>query len=261
MVARKPAVAGRFYPRDPRELAEAVHRFTMISPLTLSLPKALIVPHAGYVYSGAVAGQAYALLNPLRSIIHRVVLIGPSHYVSFSGIATSKADAFETPLGPIPIDQEINRRLQSLPFVFPSDGVHKSEHSLEVQLPFLTETLDKFSLVPLVYGRTTPQEIAECLQVVWDDPETLIVVSSDLSHFLDDQTCSRLDRETAGIIESLRTSELSAERACGVLGIQGLMLLAEEHHFKLKTLELSNSANTSGDRERVVGYGSFLMES
>jgi len=265
MLVRVPAVAGRFYPRNPQELAETVHRFTagcVASPepdSTLPLPKALIVPHAGYVYSGSVAGHAFALLHPLRSSIRRVVLLGPSHYVPFVGIGLTSAAAFETPLGSIPIDGEINAELLRYPFVHQQDEAHVPEHSLEVQLPFLQQTLKNFTLIPLIYGRVSPEEIAEVLRHVWGGEETLIVVSSDLSHFLDDTSCRRLDTETAQIIERLETDKLNSERACGAKGIQGLMILAREKGLKLRTLELKNSAAASGDVDRVVGYGGFYL--
>lgn len=265
MVVRAPAVAGRFYPPDPRELAETVSRFmadpsaTRSTLTTSRIPKGLIVPHAGYVYSGSVAGHVYSLLEPVRNKIRRVVLIGPSHHVPFVGIGTTSADAFETPLGPIPIDREINEELLRFPFITTRDDVHTPEHSLEVQLPFLKQCLDDFSLVPLVYGRVAPEQIAQILRHVWGGPETLIVVSSDLSHFLEESDCRRVDAETAKIIESLETDRLTSERACGALGIQGLMILAREQGLQLTKLELKNSGEVSGDFDRVVGYGGFFL--
>lgn len=265
MVVRAPAVAGRFYPRNPEELAETIRRFVADSPPSLgsestpATPKALIVPHAGYLYSGSVAGHVYALLEPLRSAIQRVVLIGPSHYVSFEGIGLTSAQAFQTPIGPIPIDTETNAALMRFPFVSLQDEAHAPEHSLEVQLPFLRESLEVFTLVPLVYGRVTAEEIAEVLRFVWGGPETLIVISSDLSHFLDETSCRRIDGETARIIESLDVSRLSPERACGAKGIQGLMIIARERGLTLRTVELKNSGDASGDYHRVVGYGGFSL--
>lgn len=265
MVVRIPAVAGQFYPLNPRELEATVRNYVTATPYSLDvpprsvLPKALIVPHAGYMYSGSVAGHVYSLLQPVRKSVHRVILVGPSHYVHFEGIGITSADAFETPLGDIPIDRETNSKLLELPFVVSQDEAHGPEHSLEVQLPFLRQCLDNFELVPLVFGRIEPAHIADALRLVWGGAETLIVISSDLSHFLDDESCRRIDTETAQIIESLDTERLTSERACGAKGIQGLMILAREKGLHIRTLELKNSSDASGDRRRVVGYGGFYI--
>lgn len=265
MVVRMPAVAGRFYPRQPGELAQTVR--SLLAEQDASIPghepfpnlKGLIVPHAGYVYSGSLAAHAYSLLLPFRDRIRRVVLIGPSHYVSFPGIGITSASAFETPLGTIPID-EVSRTLEErFDFVSIRDDAHAPEHSLEVQLPFLKIVLNDFHLVPLVYGRVSPQQVAEVLNDLWGGPETLILISSDLSHFLDEATCRGTDAGTARIIENLAVSNLSTERACGAVGIQGLMLVARERGLKISTLALKNSAEASGDFDRVVGYGGFVL--
>lgn len=222
-------------------------------------PKAIIVPHAGYVYSGPVAGSAYALLQPLRETIRRVVLIGPAHRVPVRGLAVSDAESFATPLGNVPLDQSAIARLRSLPQVEVNDLPHAPEHSLEVHLPFLQEALGEFQLVPLVIGEAYPEEVAQVLELLWDGSETLIVVSSDLSHFHDYETARRLDTDTARAIEDLNPDELCGEAACGYKGIGGLLLVARRRGLKVRRLDLRNSGDTAGPREQVVGYGAWAV--
>ncbi len=257
---RPPAVANTFYPGDPTELRAMVAAMLEGSRAARQQPKALIAPHAGYVYSGDIAAQAYGALHPYRDVIRRVVLLGPSHRVPFRGIAVSSADYYRTPLGDIPLDTETARELtQRFGFVDYLDVAHRDEHSLEVHLPFLQAVLDEFELLPLVVGEATPQQVDAVLEAVWGGRETLIVISSDLSHYHSDAVARRLDRETAQAIESLDPAGVDTQHACGAHPVRGLLEAARKHRMRPVTIALDNSARTSGDYDRVVGYGAWLF--
>lgn len=256
--SRPPAVAGLFYPADAAELADTIRACLRAArPAQGPAPRALIAPHAGYVYSGPVAGSAYARLLALRGQIRRVVLIGPSHHVALRGLAVPSAAAFATPLGDVPVDRAAVERLLELPQVTQRDDAHAREHSLEVQLPFLQEVLGPFSLVPLVAGDASAEEVAEALELLFDEPGTLVVVSSDLSHYHDYATARRLDAATSRAIEALEPHELDWESACGRVGVGGLLVLARRRGLTARTLDLRSSGDTAGPRDRVVGYGAY----
>ena len=258
---RPAAVAGRFYPADPAELRDLINvLLAQAPPATGPAPKALIAPHAGYLYSGPVAASAYAQLIPGRDQIRRVVLLGPSHYVPLDGLATSSAEAFATPLGLVPLDLEAIRRAQSLPQVTQMDEAHAQEHSLEVHLPFLQTVLGDFTLVPLAVGGASAEGIAEVLEALWGGPETRFVISSDLSHYHDLQSARRLDQATAKAIEALKPAGIGEERACGRSSIRGLLQVARQHGLRARTVDLRTSGDTAGPRDQVVGYGAFVFE-
>jgi hypothetical protein len=258
---RPAAVAGMFYPAAPRELAREVDDMLAHSAgsgLTPGFPKALIVPHAGYVYSGSVAAEAYDRLRPGRGIVRRVVLLGPCHRVAVRGLALPEAVAFATPLGQVPIDQEAVKSLASLPQVVVSSAVHAGEHALEVQLPFLQRVLGEFSLVPLAVGAATPEQVAEVIDRLWGGTETLIVISSDLSHYHRyDEACA-IDRGTAQAILAYST-DIDHEQACGATPVAGMLLAAKRHELNVELLDLRNSGDTAGGRGQVVGYASFAF--
>jgi len=256
---RRPAVAGTFYPLDRDELASAVTGFLARIEDRGPVPKALIVPHAGYIYSGPIAASAYARLRDANATIRRVVLIGPAHRVAFRGLALSDADVFSTPLGDVPVDKQAVARIIDLPQVIVRDDAHRFEHSLEVHLPFLQDVLGDFTLVPLVAGTATPDEVAEVLDVLWDGDETLIVVSSDLSHYHDYRTAQRLDKATSQAIEGLQVGEIEPENACGCVGINGLLAVARRRGLVGQTIDLRNSGDTAGPRNEVVGYGAYVF--
>ena len=224
-----------------------------------ALPKALIAPHAGTIYSGPVAASGYARLVTRAAQIRRVVLLGPSHRVPLRGIGVPSVDAFETPLGEIPLDRETLDSLLELPQVAVSDEAHGQEHSLEVQLPFLQLVLEDFVLLPLVVGRASAEDVAEVIERCWGGPETLIVVSSDLSHYHDYATAHQLDTETSGWIERLELERLSGERACGYHPVRGLLLAARNRGMRAKMIDLRSSGDTAGTRREVVGYATFLL--
>jgi len=259
---RSPAVAGTFYPGTRRELDAVVRRCLGEAPPLpegAAVPKAVIAPHAGYVYSGPIAGSAYARLAPARGRVERVVLVGPSHRVPLRGLAVPDADFFATPLGEVPLDRAALERVLELPQVRRLDAAHELEHSLEVHLPFLQIVLGDFSLVPLVAGDASGDEVAEVLELLWGGPETLLVISSDLSHYYDYATARRMDAATTRAIESLRPEALGFEDACGRVPIQGLLVAARHHDLHAETLDLRNSGDTAGPRDRVVGYGAWAF--
>ncbi len=256
---RQAAVAGSFYPDNPVTLKAMITNYLEQAPLSDESPKAIIVPHAGYIYSGAIAATAYARLRPLQHIIKRVVLLGPSHQVAFSGLALSHADAFSTPLGDIPLDKQNISTLTRFPFVDYLDQAHLAEHSLEVQLPFLQMTLDSFSLIPIVVGDCPAERIEQVLALFYGKKENLIVISSDLSHFHDYATAQRLDKETSDKIEQLDYQHLNYDSACGRGPISGLLALAKKKSLHVKTIDLRNSGDTAGDKNRVVGYGAYVI--
>jgi AmmeMemoRadiSam system protein B len=259
--SRPPAVAGTFYPDDPGELAAAVDGYLAGAgaPEPGPAPKALIVPHAGYVYSGPVAASAYARVRELRGRVERVVLAGPAHRVPVRSLAASSAASFRTPLGEVPLDREAVERVLELPQVEVLDRAHAPEHSLEVQLPFLQRALGTFTLVPLVVGDATLEDVAEVLEVLWGGPETLILISSDLSHYFDYPTARRFDAATTRAIEALDASGLGRESACGRVAIGGLLVVAERRGLRARALDLRNSGDTAGPRDQVVGYGAYSV--
>jgi hypothetical protein len=219
-------------------------------------PKALVVPHAGYVYSGPVAASGYAALRERRGVIRKVVLLGPNHRVPLTGMALPASLVFETPLGAVEVDRQDWLALQERPDVVVDDSPHDLEHSLEVHLPFLQTVLERFTLTPLVVGRASAEAVASLLEAVWGGPETLIVVSSDLSHYHSYIQAQRCDRATAEQILSLHGG-LDHQQACGATPVNGLLLAARRHHLEPHLLDLRNSGDTSGDRQRVVGYASI----
>jgi len=259
MHIRPPAVAGMFYPDNEAVLARAIRTYLAAVPATHApVPKAFIVPHAGYIYSGAVAAHAYALLVPARATIRRVVLLGPAHRVPIRGLALPVAEAFATPLGSVRIDAEGAAAALALPQVSASDVVHNLEHSLEVQLPFLQTVLDDFTLLPFAVGVATPAQVAEVVDLLWGGPETLILISSDLSHFHGYAAAKGIDNGTVKDILAGEPS-LDHEQACGATPINGLLLSARRRGMKIDLLDQRNSGDTAGDRSRVVGYASFAL--
>jgi MEMO1 family protein len=259
-VVRPPTCAGRFYPADPAALRRMVNDFLRLAREPEGpRPKAIIAPHAGYVYSGAVAASAYVHLQRDREAIHRIILLGPSHHAPFHGLATSSADAFATPLGEVGLDLPSIARIESMVQVKRCDAAHEPEHCLEVQLPFLQVTLADFAVVPLLVGEATVEEVGEVLEALWGDPGTRIVVSSDLSHYHRYQIARSLDEATALAIEALEWERLEDDQACGCRPIRGLLRQAREHGLRARMVDLRNSGDTAGPRDRVVGYGAFVF--
>lgn len=257
---RPPAVAGSFYPARPAELVRTVDELLSgVSSEPAAAPKVLIVPHAGYVYSGPVAASAYARLGQAGRAIRRVVLLGPAHRVPVRGLALPEAQALATPLGVVPVDADAVRAIAHLPQVGVSAAAHALEHSLEVQLPFLQRMLGDFSVVPLAVGDATPGEVAEVIDVLWGGAETLIVISSDLSHYLPYAVARDVDDETVQQILALGPHTLTHEQACGATPVNGLLAVARRRHLRPALLDLRNSGDTAGPRDQVVGYSAFAF--
>jgi AmmeMemoRadiSam system protein B len=262
LTVRPAAVAGLFYPGAPPALTASVRALLDAAPRPAAndaeCPKALIVPHAGYIYSGPIAASAYARLVPGRSLIRRVVLLGPVHRMPIRGLALPGADTFVTPLGAVTVDAEAAARLHAMPQVVESEPAHSLEHSLEVQLPFLQTALEEFTLVPLAVGDASPLEVAEVIECLWGGPETLIVVSSDLSHYHPYDRAAEIDSSTVDDILALADT-LDHQQACGATPINGFALCARRHGLKPELLDLRNSGDTAGEKSRVVGYAAFAF--
>jgi AmmeMemoRadiSam system protein B len=263
---RRPAVAGAFYPGPADELEAAVRGYLAAAAVAEApvskapkVPKAIIVPHAGYIYSGPVAASAYARLAPARDRITRVLLLGPCHRLPVDGLALSGAEAFATPLGDVPIDRQAVDQISKMPQVRVFDAAHMDEHSLEVHLPFLQVVLADFSLVPLVVGRTSAKDVADVLEKLWGAEETLIVVSSDLSHYLPYDEARKMDTMTSKAIEALDWEAIGETQACGRMPVRGLLFEARRRRMTVSTVDLRNSGDTAGPRDQVVGYGAWVF--
>ena len=265
---RPPAVAGMFYPRDPKELkasvgyylAEAAKSHRPGGQADRRAPKAIIAPHAGYIYSGFTAACAYTRLVPAADRIKREVMMGPCHRVAVNGIALPEADAFATPLGEIPIDADAVREISRLPFVRTFDATHKDDHCLEVHLPFLQSLLGEFTIVPMIVGKAAIEQVAEVLEILWGGPETLILISSDLSHYLPYDKAKQTDSRAGTAIEALDPLSLEDHQACGRHSIKGLLTVAKQKGLAARTVDLRNSGDTAGSRDQVVGYGSWIFQ-
>jgi MEMO1 family protein len=258
MQTRAPAVAGTFYPGNAERLMTTVDGFLADARGSQAAPaKAVIAPHAGYVYSGPIAGSAYHALSLRGDSVSRVIVLGPSHRVPFSGVAVSSAKAFATPLGVLAVDQDATQDLLKEKLANENDRAHAQEHSLEVHLPFVQRIFPKASVVPLLVGDDEYARVAEILERLWGGNETAIVVSSDLSHYLDYRSACRVDCETAELIVARDAGAVDFDQACGATPINGLLQVAAAHNLAMTTLDLRNSGDTAGPRDQVVGYGAF----
>ncbi|MTI12893.1 AmmeMemoRadiSam system protein B [Sansalvadorimonas verongulae] len=258
MSVRQPAVAGTFYPANKTALKDAITHFLAEASEPDFSSRVLIVPHAGYIYSGEVAASAYKLLERYPHPVERVILLGPSHRTQLHGLALPGSSVFHTPLGAIEIDSELAERLVSFSQVQVLEAAHELEHSLEVQLPFLQVCLPDFKLLPLVVGEADSMAVSEVLESVWGGPETLIIISTDLSHFHTYHEAQTIDQHTANNIKDLQSS-LTGDQACGCHPLNGLLSLAKEKGMTVETLDIRNSGDTAGSHDRVVGYGAFAI--
>jgi len=256
---RPAAVAGMFYPADETGLRGMVQQFLAQATSSGPPPKAIIAPHAGYIYSGPIAANAYHLLENSSDNFNRVVLLGPSHRVPLLGLAATSATSFSTPLGLVEIDQEMLRKLAKLKQVKLLDEAHVMEHSLEVQLPFLQTILTNFKLIPLVVGDASAREVCEVLELACQDQQTLIVISSDLSHYHDYATANKLDTQTSQAIKNLDGNKIGYEDACGRVPVNGLLMYASTHGLKAEVIDQRNSGDTAGTKDQVVGYGAYAF--
>ncbi|WP_394263903.1 AmmeMemoRadiSam system protein B [Trueperella sp.] len=279
MSSRKPAVAGTFYPASASHVDTALDRaFAGASQVAASdvvesardqpsallnmrdlvgnpALKVLIVPHAGWIFSGSTAANAYRLLDG-REDIERVVILGPAHRVWVPGLAMSSTSEWVTPLGNVPVAYP--EELRTLPFVETNDSTHAQEHSIEVQIPFIQRMLGDVTISPIVVGGASPQQVAQALDAVWGGPETLIVISTDLSHYLDYAAAIRTDRETIEDVLQL-SSTIASDRACGAHPMNGMLLAAGERGMEIRLLAACNSGDTAGELDRVVGYAAFAL--
>ncbi len=250
MAVRDPAVAGMFYPADPEELRRMVEGFLAeAKPHKGPSPKAIIAPHAGYIYSGPIAASVYASINPEG--ITRVVLLGPSHRALLRGLAASSAEVWRTPLGEVSVDAP-----EGIPT---NDAAHELEHSLEVQVPFLQVVLGDFTLTPLVAGDASAEEVADMLERLWGGPETLIVISSDLSHYMSYRAGRAMDTAASKAIVELNPRGLDFDNACGLVPIAGLLHLAKQKGMCAELIDLRSSGDTAGPKDQVVGYGAYAF--
>lgn len=260
---RPPAVAEAFYPARTSNLKRMLAQFLEVAATQVNpedpAPKAVLVPHAGYVYSGSTAALAYARIAEHRDQINRVVLVGPAHRLAFRGIALPGWTAFSTPLGEVEVHQPSVALARWLPYVVELPEAHKLEHCLEVQLPFLQTVLGDFEIVPLVVGQATATNVAVALEEFWDGPETLVVISSDLSHYLPYSTAQTTDAETVRRILALEPT-LEHDRACGATPVNGMIVEARKHGLRPRLLGNCNSGDTAGGKDRVVGYTAISFE-
>jgi hypothetical protein len=266
---RPPAVAGLFYPDDPTLLAREVERYLAAAdaneecaaPGAAEVARAVIAPHAGFVYSGPIAAHAYSFLRPLKGKIERVVIVGPTHRVAIRGLAAPTVDAFATPLGAMPVDAAARARVAALPQVMLADEPHRLEHAIEVQLPFLHSVLGPVPTLPLVAGDASADDVAQAIDAAaeGDLTRTFVVISSDLSHYHDYRTAQRMDRATSDAVEALDARAIGWDQACGRVPIAGMIEIARACGLKARTVDLRNSGDTAGDRSRVVGYGAYVF--
>jgi AmmeMemoRadiSam system protein B len=258
----RPAVqAGRFYPASPDALGRRVEEYLEAGVAgATDDPVAVIAPHAGYKYSGPIAGSAFApWIKTGGTHPRRVVLLGPSHFVDFNGLALAPHAAWSTPLGTVGVDAQAMESLRQFPFVRVYEPAHEREHCLEVELPFLQAVFPSLTVVPLVIGRARDEEVAEVLDALWSDDSTRVVVSSDLSHYLAHEEARSMDRDTARAVEGRDADALTPTRACGYRAIRGLLSIARRRDLAIRTVDLRNSGDTAGSRDAVVGYGAFHL--
>ena len=259
---RPPAVAGRFYPGEAEALRRSVQELLAEAGEPeqdpARAPRAMVLPHAGYPFSGAAAARGYQRIAPIRQQLRHVVLLGPAHFVDLSGIALPMADALATPLGTVPVSDTLRRKALALDSVHIDDTAHAREHSLEVHLPFLQTLLEDFDVLPLVVGRGPAEACGRLIERFWQ-PDTLVVVSSDLSHFHDDPTARQLDAKTTAAIEAGTFEQITPQRACGAAPLRGLLWFARKHGLQAQTIAQCNSGDVTGDRSSVGGYGSYVF--
>lgn len=258
MDIRLPAVAGVFYPSDAAVLREDITRYLNAVPdLPAERPKAIVSPHAGFMYSGPVAAFAYAAVRPYAPDIRRVVLLAPAHRFPFRGLAVPSVDIFRTPAGDVRIDTALIEKLLENDTVNVLDVAFDNEHAIEVQLPFLQQVMADFSLAPILVGDAQDEDVAGVVDAIWGGEETLVVISSDLSHYLDYESARQRDDRTRMAIEGMAPEQLSSHDACGFLPLRGLLKVARRKGLRMETLDMRNSGDTAGSREQVVGYGSY----
>ena len=256
---RPTAVAGSFYPKQASELNTLLDKYLSLETVKIASPKAIIAPHAGYIYSGETAASIYSNIEQIKDKVRRVVLLGPTHRVYVKGIALPSNTHFASPLGNVSIDTQSLNKISKHSFVDYIDEAHAQEHSLEVHIPFLQKVLNNFVLLPILVGEASPGQVAIILNELWGGEETLIVISSDLSHFLDYETAAKTDNKTTQLIENFDYEHIGSKQACGCMPMRGLLKLAQEKNMSIQTVDVRNSGDTAGTKDRVVGYGAYAL--
>jgi len=263
LTSRQASVAGSFYPKNPAQLKKTLtNLFNANEDLNIDFQtpvKAIIAPHAGYIYSGPIAAKAYSLVSTCIKGKNKITIIGPSHFVPFNGIALSTAEFFETPLGKIKVDHHAYELINRIPEVIYLDEAHAREHSIEVHLPFIQYLKKDVRIIPLAVGQTSYQKVAKVLEKFCEEKDNLIIISSDLSHYHAYGYAQKYDLQTALKIENYKCSQLGPNEACGYLAIAGLLKMAKDRKYKIKRIDLCNSGDTSGSKDTVVGYGSWFF--
>lgn len=259
LTTRPPAVAGLFYPDQPAQLIDDIADYLDQVAQTTPPPKAIIVPHAGYIYSAAIAASAYAQLRPLRGKISKVILLGPAHRVYLKGLAMPDCHDFSVPIGKLEVDHDNLSKIAGLTQLHVDNLAHRDEHSLEVQLPFLLQTLGNVLITPLVVGDASANEVAEVIDLLWDEANTLVVISSDLSHYHEYHEARTIDHVTAQKILGYRYNEITYDMACGRNAVNGLLKVAAGRNMTIMAVDIRNSGDTAGTHDRVVGYGAFIV--
>ena len=258
-VIRQPAVAGTFYPDDSVELETVIKNFIANNQKTGPVPKAIIAPHAGYIYSAPVAASVYSIFQNASNDIRKIVIFGPAHRLPFDGLAIPSVEQFATPLGTIALDTMSLKTLEDNQLAIVLDKAHEYEHCLEVQLPFLQTLFDSFTLTPVLVGHCDASRVEQALELLWGDQQTLIIISSDLSHYHSYEDAKVLDQRATLAIEQLDSDTLDANLACGSIAINGLLKVAKKHRLKAETIDVRNSGDTAGPQEQVVGYGAYAF--
>lgn len=256
---RPTAVAGSFYPKQASELNTMLDKYLSLETVKIASPKAIIAPHAGYIYSGLTAASIYSNVEQIKDKVRRVVLLGPTHRVYVKGIALPTNTHFASPLGNVTLDTQSLNKISKHSFVHYIDEAHEQEHSLEVHIPFLQKVLSDFVLSPILIGEASPGQVAIILNELWGGEETLIVISSDLSHFHDYETAAKTDNKTTQLIENFDYEHIGSKQACGCMPMRGLLKLAQEKNMSIKTIDVRNSGDTAGTKDRVVGYGAYAL--
>jgi len=254
---RIPAHAGQYYPADAGFLEKVVDEYLTDGGTVSEIPKAVIAPHAGFIHSGRIAGKAFAVWKAQEVRARRVVLIGPSHYYDFPGIALPDSTRFQTPLGEVQVDPAADDLKRKFRYVRVFEAAHYPEHALEVLLPFLQRAVPGAKIVPLITGRTEMSQVSAVIEEIWGGADTLLVISSDLSHNHPYEIAQKVDRQTARAIVEFDFSRLTADQACAYQAMRGFLKAAIRKEMRCSLLELRNSADASGDMSLVTGFGAF----
>ncbi len=252
-------VAGQFYPKERAQLIEMIENFSSSEREIIYKPKAIIVPHAGFIYSGDIAAKAYKALIPLVDNYKKIILLSPAHRKSVTGVAYHNARKFACPIGDIPVNAELLSILKTNDSVYNDDEAFNFEHGLETHFPFISYIFRDISFLPLIVGNIDTQKLSDIFNLFWQADDILFIISSDLSHFHNYEICKTLDHETTQHIINLNYEKINHDAACGYYPLCGALKLAKDNNQKCYLLSLKNSGDSIGDKDSVVGYGSFII--